>query len=260
MEIEVISDANLSKVLNTIRIKKHTASYNFCVSGDALRLANRHQESLPHYLQAIMKDRTNRDAHCGLAMSYKAIGNIEKALVYFTKANDLLITPATTMEIGMCHYALENYEAAVAYFQAAIRLEPNNFDAQTWLAMTHEEMHEYNMAFFIYDYIIEKDPTYINAFINKGTLEMSIEKYQEATGTFSQVIKMNPDFYKAYFGIGLCFDKLGMYREAKRYYTKFLNLKPHADTADFVESRLKKLTAKPMQKRLGIAEHLSLVR
>ena len=83
MEIEVISDKNLSKVLNTIRIKGHSESYNFCVSGDALRLANRHKESLPHYLQAIMKDRTNHDAHYGLAMSYKAMGYIEKALAYF---------------------------------------------------------------------------------------------------------------------------------------------------------------------------------
>lgn len=261
MEIEVLSDANLSKVLNTIRVKSHTASYNFCVSGDALRLANRHKESLPHYLQAIMKDRTNRDAHCGLALSYKAMGNYEKALVYFTKANELLIAVDTTMEIGMCNYALENFEAAAKYFQAAIKIDPNDFEAKSWLAMVHEELHEYEMAFFIYNHLIEKDPTNLNAYINKGTLEMSMEKYQEATKTFSQIIKINPDFYKAYFGIGLCFDKLGMYREAKRYYSKFLTLKPNSDTADFVYARLKKLSTMPIQqKRLGTIEHLSLVR
>ena len=261
MEIEVISDANLSKVLNSIRIKGHTASYNFCVSGDALRLANRHKESLPQYLQAIMKDRTNHDAHYGLAMSYKAMENYEKALIYFKKANDLLITVATTMEIGMCSYALGLYEDAVKHFQAAVKLNPKNYEALTWLAMAHEEMHEYCMAFFIYDHIIEKEPSYINAYINKGTLEMSIDQYKEATGTFAQVIKINPDFYKAYFGIGLCFDKMGMYREAKRYYSKFLNLKPNSDTADFVYARLKKISSFPIkQKRLGTVEHLSLVR
>ena len=126
MEIEVLSDANLSKVLNTIRVKGHTVSYNFCVSGDALRLANRHKESLPHYLQAIMKDRTNRDAHYGLALSYKAMENYEKAILYFSKANDLLITVDTTMELGICNYALENFELAIKYFQAVIKLEPNN--------------------------------------------------------------------------------------------------------------------------------------
>ena len=122
MEIEVVSDANLSKVLNSIRIKNHTASYNFCISGDALRLANRHKESLPQYLQAILKDRTNRDAYYGLALSYKEMGNIEKALDNFTKANNLLIDVPTTMEIGMCHYSLGNYEKSIGYFQSAIKL------------------------------------------------------------------------------------------------------------------------------------------
>ncbi len=259
MEIEVISDTNLSKVLNRIRIKGHSGSYNFCVSGDALRLANKHKESLPQYLQAIMQDRKNFDAHLGIALSYKAIGNIEKALIYFTKANDIRQTFETVLEIGMCNFSLANYSAALKDFMSAIKMEPDNLDAQTWLAMTHEELEEYNMAFLIYDHIIEQDPAYLNAYINKGTLEMSIDKYQEATGTFSQVIKINPDFYKAYFGIALCFDKLGKYRDAKRYYTKFINIKPQGDVADFVYARLKKLSNSAMLKRPRLSNHLSLV-
>ena len=89
MHIEVISDANLSKVLNTIRVKTCSPSYDYCISADALRLANRHKESLPKYLQAIMRDRNNYDAHLGIALSYKALENYEKALLYFEKAISL---------------------------------------------------------------------------------------------------------------------------------------------------------------------------
>ena len=258
MEIEVISDSNLSKVLNRIRIKNHTVSYKFCVNGDALRLANKHKESVPQYLQAIMQDRTNRDAHIGIALSYKAIGNIEKALFYFKKANEIKESCETLLEIGMCLYSLALYTDAIPYFRSAIKADSENLEAQTWLAMAHEELEEYNMAFLIYDHIIEQDPSYLNAYINKGTLEMSIDKYKEATGTFSQVIKINPDFYKAYFGIALCFDKLGKYRDAKRYYTKFISIKPHGDVADFVSARLKKLSSIAL-KRPRVSCHLSLV-
>jgi tetratricopeptide (TPR) repeat protein len=258
MQIEVISDANLSKVLNSIRVKASTLSYDFCVSGDALRLANRHKESIPKYLQAIMKDRTNADAYLGLGLSYKALENYEKAIVYLLKSLEHDTRYSTLLELGMCRYAIGEYADALKDFISAIKLEPENYDAQIWLAMTHEELHEYNMAFLIYDNIIEKNPSYLNAYINKGTLEMSIDRYQDATGTFSQVLKLNPDFYKAYFGIALCFDKLGKYRDAKRYYTKFLTVKPNADVADFVTARLRKL-ARSNTKRLKV-EHLSLVR
>ncbi len=256
MEIEVISDTNLGKVINAIRpVKYNNVSYRFCVSGDALRLANKHKESIPHYLQAIMKDRNNIDAYVGIARSYKAIENFEKALHYFKQAN--LIEPEFSLylEIGMCDFALARYEEALKDFMSAIRLSPDNLDAQTWLALTHEELEEYSMAFLIYDNMIEKHPEYLNAYINKGTLEMSIDQYKEATSTFSQVIKINPDFYKAYFGIALCFDKLGMFKDAKRYYTKFINLKPQAEVADFVRARIFKLSK---IKRPGCS-HLSLV-
>jgi len=258
MQIEVISDANLSKVLNTIRVKSSSVSYDFCVSGDALRLANRHQESIPKYLQAIMKDRANYDAYFGLALSYKALENYEKAIFYFSKAAEIKDEYSVFLELGMCRYAISDYKGALKDFISAIKLEPDNYDAQVWLAMVHEELQEYNMAFLIYHNIIEKNPAYLNAYINKGTLEMSIDRYQDASSTFSQVLKLNPDFYKAYFGIALCFDKLGKYRDAKRYYTKFLTIKPNADVADFVTARLRKL-ARTNTKRLKV-EHLSLVR
>ncbi len=256
MEIEVISDANIDKVINTIRpVKYNNLSYRFCVSGDALRYANKHKEAIPQYLQAIMKDRGNIDACIGLAHSYKALGSIEKAVRYFIKANTIKPEFYLFLEIGMCHFALADYTEALKDFISAIKLAPDNLEAQTWLAMTHEELEEYNMAFLIYDNIIESHPDYLNAYINKGTLEMSIDKYAEAKNTFSQVIKMNPDFYKAYFGIALCFDKLGMYNEARRYYTKFLNVKPHAEVSHFVKNRLNKLL---MLKRPRLS-HLSLV-
>ncbi len=256
MEIEVISDTNLNKVINSIRpVKYNNVSYRFCVSGDALRLANKHKESIPHYLQAIMKDRSNIDAYIGIAHSYKAVENYEKALFYFNQANNIEPAFNLYLEAGMCNFALSKYEDALKDFMSAIKLSPDNLDAQTWLALTHEELEEYSMAFLIYDNMIERHPEYLNAYINKGTLEMSIDRYQEATGTFAQVIKMNPDFYKAYFGIALCFDKLGMFKEAKRYYTKFINLKPQAEVADFVRARISKLT---ILKRPGCS-HLSLV-
>ncbi len=258
MEIEVLSDVNLTKVINCIRPKKYNnQSYHFCVSGDALRFANKYKESIPQYLQAIMKDRKNLDAYVGIAQSYKALSIYDKAIIYFAKANEIEQKFEFYLELGMCNFALENYEAALKDFMSAIKISPENLDAQTWLALTHEELEEYNMAFLIYDKMIEDHPEYVNAYINKGTLEMSIDQYKEATNTFSQVIKINPDFYKAYFGIALCFDKLGKLRDAKRYYTKFLNLKPKAEVADFVKARVDKISA--LKRPRFSMSHLSLV-
>ena len=61
-------------------------SYKLCVKADALRLANMFQESIPKYLRSIFYKRENVEAYYGLALSYKALQNYDKAIETLQKA------------------------------------------------------------------------------------------------------------------------------------------------------------------------------
>ena len=70
----------------TVTTINEDEAYKLCVKADALRLANMFQESIPKYLRSIFNKRDNADAYYGLALSYKALKNYDKAIETLEKA------------------------------------------------------------------------------------------------------------------------------------------------------------------------------
>ena len=61
MKLDVKSEVNnTSKIaIKVFDKERESEAYKLCVKGDALRLANLHQESIPKYLQSILIQRNN---------------------------------------------------------------------------------------------------------------------------------------------------------------------------------------------------------
>lgn len=224
---------------------EESEAYRLCVRADALRFANLHRESVSKYLQSIMLDRNNPDSYYGLGVSYKYLGNYDKAIDVLLKSIDLSSDKFEVFyELGVCYLLLGKPDKAIESFINAITLEPENSDTQIQLALAHEIVGEENMAMMIYDKLIETKPGYLQAYAQKASLLICQGKYFEASKIFFQIIKLNADYYKAYLGIGVCFENLNKATDAKRYYKKFLEMKPESKHFDFVASKLDKLRKK----------------
>ena len=252
MKLDVKSEVNnTSKIaIKVFDKERESEAYKLCVKGDALRLANLHQESVGKYLQSIMIKRENPDSYYGLGVSYKYLGNYNKAIENLSKAvvQDVRKFDAF-YELGICYLLSGTPELAIKPLKQAIVINPDNAEAQIQLALAHELVGEESLAMLIYDKLIETNPGYIKAYSHKAALLICNGKYYDASKIFFNIIKLNANYHKAYLGIGVCFENMDKLPEAKRYYKKFLEMKPDSKHADFVTSKLenirKKYTTQP---------------
>ena len=217
-------------------------SYKLLVKADALRLNKMFQESIKHYLSALMLERDNIQIYIGLAQSYLYMDNIDKAIETLEKARNIEPDNAEIpFEIGKCFMRMGLPCVAVVSLKEAILLDKNNIDAQLQLGVAHELMEEYDIALMVYQRIMEKHPSYLKAFQHKAALLVELKKYHEAAGVFTALLKINPQYYIAILGIGICFDKMGKISSAVRYYKKFLEIKPNSKNAPDVVARLEQI-------------------
>ena len=89
---------------------------------------------------------------------------------------------------GDTHYNAKRYQEALAAYEQAIRLDPN--DAGTHLN------------------------------INRGNTLHQLKRYQEALAAYEQATLLDPNYAGAYLNKGIILEKLGEKREAKRAYER----------------------------------------
>jgi len=245
--VAFLIEGNKGDKLEEVLVKQSLPSdtkkfYKLLVKADALRINKMFQESIKHYLSALMIDRKNVQIYIGLAQSYMHLDNTDKAIETLEKARALEPNnPEISFEIGKCFMRMGLPCVAAVSLKETILLDKNNLEAQLQLGVAHELTGEPDMALKIYQRIIEKHPSFLKAYQHKAALLVELHSYQEAAAVFCELIKINPQYYKAVLGIGICFDKMGKTSSAVRYYKKFLQLKPNSKNAPDVTSRLSQI-------------------
>lgn len=240
MKIDIKGETQkVSDAIVKVKRKDNSEAYKLCVKGDALRLANLHQESVGKYLQSILLKRNNPDSYYGLGVSYKYLGNYDKAIECLLKSAELDKNKFETFfELGIC-YLLNGYpESSIEYLIKSIVIDPDNADAQVQLALAHELVQEDDLAMLIYDKLIETKPGYLKAYGHKASLLICQGKYFEASKIFFKLIKLNPNYHRAYIGMGVCFENMNRPVDAKRYFRKYLSMIPDSKHAEYVHMKL----------------------
>ena len=236
-----------------IKAQNYTATpaYKLFIKADALRLANHFKESIKHYLNSILIDRTNYRAYMGLGISYKAEENYEKAIKALEKARELSsYTPQIHYELGLCYILTGRFCEAIQSLHKSISMDKENLNAQLQLAVAHEFIEEYDMAMLIYHTIIERNPGFLAAYNHLSALYMNLGEYKAAGTVFSQILKVNPNFHKAYLGLAICYDKISNRQRAIHYYKTFLDKKPHSHHGEKIKKRIAKL-----KNRISVSEN-----
>lgn len=108
--------------------------------------------------------------------------------------------PEKFMTEGLSHFQQHNYDAAIASFQQAIKLEPRAAAAYNMLGMSYRfkynqlrdpALREKEIAAFAQ--AVEIDPKFWVAMINLGTTYYAQGKKAEAAQWFKKALTLNPD-------------------------------------------------------------------
>lgn len=211
----------------------------FCALGDSFMLKNEYRKAIKEYLVSLMLDKNNVRARKGASKAYKNLKEYDKAIKHLKTARNVYSFDSEIYyELGLNYLLSADNENARKNFIRAIKLEPENKNAQLKLALAHELSDEDEMAILVYNTIIEKNPDFIPARYSLASLYIEQGEFLEAIKLFKKILNINKEYYRAFLGLGLCFDKLGKYIYAIRYYKKYISYKPHSQTAKSLVGRI----------------------
>ncbi len=112
-----------------------------------------------------------------------------------------------------------SYAAASKSLVAAMKIDPENWDARYLMAYVHVAREDYEAADVLFTDILEDRPDNVSALLLHAASLMARGSYAEAQKSVAKAIKANPSYYAGYYDMATLLVEMGSSKEtAKKYY------------------------------------------
>lgn len=127
--------------------------------------------------------------------------------------------------LGVQQYEVGDYEAAIAFWEQAIELKPDYYQAWGNRGLGLKHLKQYEVALTSYDKALAIAPDFYKAWYNRGLVLDELQQYGDAIAAYDQVLALHPDFYKAWYSRGASLEKLHRLTEAIASYDQAIAAK-----------------------------------
>jgi tetratricopeptide (TPR) repeat protein len=134
-------------------------------------------------------------------------------------------------ELGNLLLAAKEYQAAIASYDQALKLNPNDDEAWNNRGNALGNLGRYEEAIASFDQALKLNQNYDEAWYNRGNALDNLGRYEEAIASYDQALKLKPNDDSAWYNRGNALGNLGRYEEAIASYDQALKLKPNDDSA-----------------------------
>lgn len=115
--------------------------------------------------------------------------------------------------------AAGKYDDATKALVAAMKIDPENWDARYLMAYVHVVREDYEAADVLFTDILEDRPDNVSALLLHAAALMARGSYAAAQKSVSQAIRANPSYYAGYYDMATLLVEMGSSKEtAKKYY------------------------------------------
>ncbi|MYB95157.1 tetratricopeptide repeat protein [Candidatus Poribacteria bacterium] len=173
----------------------------------------------------------------------KTLLTLSKPAKPLSQANQT-ISAETYFRRGNACYNLGLYDLAIANYDKAIQLEPNDADAYMNRGLAKHNLGQHFAAISDYDKAIQRKPDHTNAYISRGAAKGKLGQHFAAISDFDKAIQLKPDLAKGYHNRGIAKCILGEYFAAIRDFDKAIQRKP-----DYAEAYLPRRLVKVLLNR-----------
>jgi len=143
-------------------------------------------------------------------------------------------TPAATptlsaedhVDQGMEYHGQGELDKAIAEYEKAIELEPNDADAHRNLGTAYGEQGKWEESAAAYERAIEIDPDFGEAYGDLAAAYFRLGRIPEALETGEKAIELAPDYATAHNNLGIIYKEQGEYDLAIAEYEKAIELDP----------------------------------
>lgn len=133
-------------------------------------------------------------------------------------------------ELGNRFYEINQFEAAISSYEAALALQPDKHEALWGKGSALNNLGRCEEAITAYDAALVINSNYYAVWTNKGTAFENLGKYKEALSCHEKALAIKSDDDLAWYNKGVQLNNLGRYEEAIAAYDAALAIKPdHPD-------------------------------
>ena len=139
---------------------------------------------------------------------------------------DILLILQIDYRRGLAKAKIGQYEAAIAEYDNAIRLEPDHANAYYNRGLAKYNLSQYEAAITDYDNAIRLKSDYAAAYYNRGLAKYNLSQYEASIDDYDNAIRFKPDYVNAYYERGNTKYILGQDEAAIVDYHNAIRLKP----------------------------------
>ncbi|MEN3367960.1 MAG: protein O-mannosyl-transferase [Verrucomicrobiota bacterium] len=130
-------------------------------------------------------------------------------------------------QLGHAYYLKQKMELAIAHFEKALQIEPNQAFAQSTLGMVLLEMGRVDESLAHLQKAVEVQPDSLEAHANLGLAFLQMGRFDESVTHLQRALEIDPNHANAHYNLGNTFLQMGRIQEALAHYTKALEINPN---------------------------------
>ena len=211
--------------------------YNFAL---ALQRADRVQEAIGHYEQALRIKPDDAEAHYNLGTALESVGKTQEAIAHWQEAIRLrpdYAEPHNNLASALLRSG--NVPEAIDHYQQALRIDPDMAEAHYNLGIAFRVAGRPEEAMEQYRDALRIKPDYAEAHYNLANVLFGLDKAPEAIEHYRQALRIKPSFPDAHFNLGVALERVGRSQEAMAQYERALQIKTNYPAAQDALTRLR---------------------
>ena len=131
-------------------------------------------------------------------------------------------------------YQRQEYMEAIADYDMAIHLDPDDSQAYFNRGLVRMELTGHEAALLDFDKAIELNPNNADAYNNRGGVKVILRRFDEALTDYDKAIRLNPEHVFGYYHRGILKNHLGRIDEATQDLEKTLQMAAQVGDANFI--------------------------
>lgn len=192
------------------------------------------------YEEALASDPQLEFAHLQLGKLYKDAKNYKQSTTHFLKVVEFPQTPPITKaiaatEAGICSALCNNYQAALAWWQQAIKLYPQYVHPYLNIALSLEERENYPDAVAYLSQAQTIAPQDIRAAYSLARIFSKTGDWQKALNQYQRQLATDKSDPWCYSNIATCYLQLEDMQNAIRYFQQVIDLDAEGDAGNYAK-------------------------
>jgi len=164
---------------------------------------------------------------------YQQALELYQALLAQVPSSSLLL-----YNLGLVHYALQQFAEALLCFTRANDLTPGDIDTLFNLALCQGKNGDLTSAIATYGQVLLLAPTHVDSLYNQGGCYQHLHQDSRAMACYRRVLVLDPDYLSALNNLAYLHHRVGETDDAIALYARVLELRPEDESVRYLLAAL----------------------